>query len=148
MVILLKMVNLIEVDTTPVSLPYLSEFRLIQPLSGISVLPLPTTRSKELLLYVFRKYIRQPMSRYRSRISTTPKLTTSLSWITLWASKGYPLFGQFHTKLITPRTFPKSQIIKKLCIKLDTLIYMYIKPQNTFYFNFYSKNLCGSESCV
>ena len=37
--------------------------------SRISVLPLPTTRSKELLLYVFRKYIRQPMSRYRSRIS-------------------------------------------------------------------------------
>ena len=69
MVILLKMVNPIEESTTSVPLPYLSEFRLIRPQDGISVLPLPITRSKELLLYVFRKYIRQPMSRYSGRIS-------------------------------------------------------------------------------
>ena len=51
--ILLKMVNLIEVVTTPVSLPYLSEFRLIRPQDGISVLPLPITRSKNRVLLVF-----------------------------------------------------------------------------------------------
>ena len=113
MVILLKMVNLIEVSTTSVSLPYLSEFRLVRPQDGISVLPLPITRSKESLLYVFRKYIRQPMSRYRSRISTTPKLTTSLSWITLWASKGYPLFSQSHTELATLSTVPKLSKLSK-----------------------------------
>ena len=53
--ILLKMVNLIGVSTISVSVPYLSEFRLIQPQVGISVLPLPKTRSKELLLYFFPK---------------------------------------------------------------------------------------------
>jgi len=37
-----------------------------------------------------------------------------LPWTTLWASKGYPLFGQFHTEFITLCTFPKLQIFKKL----------------------------------
>ena len=40
------------------------------------------------------------------------RFTTNSSWITLWASKVYPLFGQFHTKLITPRTFQKSNLSK------------------------------------
>jgi translation initiation factor IF-1 len=34
-------------------LPYLSEFRLIRPQDGISVLPLPITRSKNRVLLVF-----------------------------------------------------------------------------------------------
>ena len=45
----------VKVSITSVVLLYLSEFRLIQPQDGISVLPLPITRSKELLLYFFPK---------------------------------------------------------------------------------------------
>ena len=45
----------VKVSITSVVLLYLSEFRLIQPQVGISVLPLPKTRSKELLLYFFPK---------------------------------------------------------------------------------------------
>ena len=45
----------VKVSITSVVLLYLSEFRLIQPQDGISVLPLPITRSKELLLYLFPK---------------------------------------------------------------------------------------------
>ena len=52
----------VKVSITSVVLLYLSEFRLIQPQVGISELPLPKTRSKELLLYVFRKYILQLLS--------------------------------------------------------------------------------------
>jgi len=45
----------VKVSITSVLLPYLSEFRLIQPQDGISVLPLPITRSKESLLYYIPK---------------------------------------------------------------------------------------------
>ncbi len=45
----------VKVSITSVVLLYLSEFRLIQPQDGISELPLPKTRSKELLLYVYPK---------------------------------------------------------------------------------------------
>ena len=45
----------VNVSITSVVLLYLSEFRLIQPQVGISELPLPKTRSKELLLYFFPK---------------------------------------------------------------------------------------------
>ena len=41
--------------------------------SRISVLPLPTTRSKESLLYVFRKYLRWFMPECRDRISPSLK---------------------------------------------------------------------------
>jgi len=68
----------VKVSTTSVSLPYLSEFRLIQPQDGISVLPLPITRSKESLLYIFRKYILQSVvPRYCQRLAEY-QLTTSL----------------------------------------------------------------------
>ena len=52
----------VKVSITSVVLLYLSEFRLIQPQDGISVLPLPITRSKESLLYLFRKYILRLLS--------------------------------------------------------------------------------------
>ena len=52
----------VRVSITSVVLLYLSEFRLIQPQDGISVLPLPITRSKESLLYLFQKYILQLLS--------------------------------------------------------------------------------------
>ena len=45
----------VKVSITSVLLPYLSEFRLIQPQDGISELPLPITRSKESLLYYIPK---------------------------------------------------------------------------------------------
>jgi hypothetical protein len=35
-----------------------------------------------------------------------------LKRITLWASKGYPLFSQSHTKLITPRTSQNFKLSK------------------------------------
>ena len=67
----------VKVSITSVVLLYLSEFRLIQPQDGISVLPLPITRSKELLLYLFSKstffnYYRRVFSTF-SRIPTHHK---------------------------------------------------------------------------
>ena len=56
------------------------------------------------------------------------RFTTNSSWITLWASKGYSLFGQSHTKLITPRTSQISKIFKKLLFQ-RTFIYIHKKTQ-------------------
>ena len=66
----------VNVSITSVVLLYLSEFRLIQPQDGISVLPLPITRSKESLLYLsestFPNYYRKVLSTF-SRIPTHHK---------------------------------------------------------------------------
>ena len=47
----------VKVSITSVVLLYLSEYRLIQPQDGISVLPLPITRSKESFFSLYLKYI-------------------------------------------------------------------------------------------
>ena len=105
----------VKVSITSVVLLYLSEFRLIQPQVGISVLPLPKTRSKELLLYVFRKYILQLLSQGIVNIKPNTNSPQVSEWITLWASKGHPLFGQSHTELITLSTFRFPNCQKTLC---------------------------------
>ena len=74
----------VKVSITSVVLLYLSEFRLIQPQDGISVLPLPITRSKELLLYLFSKstfsnYYRRVFSTF-SRIPTHHKSWSGLPY--------------------------------------------------------------------
>ena len=105
----------VKVSITSVVLLYLSEFRLIQPQVGISVLPLPKTRSKELLLYVFRKYILQLLSQGIVNIKPNTNSPQVLKRIALWASKGYPLFSQSHTELITLSTFRFPNCQKTLC---------------------------------
>jgi hypothetical protein len=54
-----------------------------------------------------------------------------LKRIALWASKGYPLFSQSHTELITLCTF-HFQIVKKLYM----YIYITKKRKNVFFFIF------------
>ena len=101
----------VKVSITSVVLLYLSEFRLIQPQDGISVLPLPITRSKESLLYLFRKYLLQLLSQGIVNIQPNTNSPQVLKQIALWASKGYPLFSQSHTESATLSTFlfPKCQ---------------------------------------
>ena len=124
----------VKVSITSVVLLYLSEFRLIQPQVGISVLPLPKTRSKELLLYVFRKYILQLLSQGIVNIKPNTNSPQVSEWITLWASKVYPLFGQSHTELITLYTFRFPNCQKTFVSIKRHIISIMEQPKIQFYF--------------
>ena len=106
MMILFKMVNLIRVNTTSVLLLYLSEFRLIQPLSGIWFYP-THNKVKESRSLVFLKV------HSKSFVNESLKPTILAGGYShhnflvdcLMSFYVYSLFGQSHIELITLNTF-------------------------------------------
>ena len=116
----------VRVSITSVVLPYLSEFRLIRPLRWDFRVTLTHNKVNRIASIFISE---STFFNYYRRV---------LSTFSRWASKVYPLFGQSHTKLITPRTSQKKFQRTMSLLSLKTYnIYVYKFPKYIFFYFFF-----------
>ena len=104
--------------------PYPSKFGLFSQLGGVSVLPLPTTRSKNRCSLSFSRSTYPQCCRKILCISPEYQSTIDLRLDCLMSFFIHSLFSQSHTELATPLYFPKFQFSNSIT-NLFVILYIY-----------------------